>query len=168
VLPKLIEELILADISEAAKIGGWLTFAYAITQFLFAPLIGNLSDKYGRRTRDPDFAIGLWARLPVAVCGAQHWMAFCRAHHCRDYRASITTASAYIAVSTNENRAKNFGMIGAAFGLGFIIWGRVIGGLLGSFGSRVPFMRLRFCACSILFMAILFCPNRWIASTDGN
>ena len=49
VIPKLIEELIHGDISEAAKIGGWLTFAYAITQFLFSPLIGNLSDKYGRR-----------------------------------------------------------------------------------------------------------------------
>ena len=49
VIPKLIEELIHGDISEAAKIGGWLTFAYAITQFVFAPVIGNLSDKFGRR-----------------------------------------------------------------------------------------------------------------------
>jgi len=49
VIPKLIEELIHGDISEAAKVGGWLTFAYAITQFVCAPLIGNLSDKYGRR-----------------------------------------------------------------------------------------------------------------------
>ena len=49
VIPKLIKELIHGDISEAAKYGGWLTFAYAITQFLFAPLVGNLSDKFGRR-----------------------------------------------------------------------------------------------------------------------
>ena len=49
VIPGLIEELIQGDISEAAKVGGWITFAYAITQFIFAPLIGNLSDQYGRR-----------------------------------------------------------------------------------------------------------------------
>jgi Major Facilitator Superfamily. len=49
VIPGLIEELIQGDISEAAKVGGWITFAYAITQFVFAPLIGNLSDKFGRR-----------------------------------------------------------------------------------------------------------------------
>ena len=60
--------------------------------------------------------------------------------------ASITTASAYIAdISTEENRAKNFGLIGAAFGMGFII-GPVLGGLLGQFGSRVPFMRRLYCA----------------------
>lgn len=58
VIPKLIKELINGDISEAAKIGGWLTFAYSITQFLFAPLIGNLSDKYGRR---PIILISLFA-----------------------------------------------------------------------------------------------------------
>ena len=49
VIPKLIKELINGDISEAAKYGGWLIFAYAITQFVFSPLIGNLSDKFGRR-----------------------------------------------------------------------------------------------------------------------
>lgn len=58
VIPKLIKELINGDISEAAKYGGWLTFAYAITQFVFAPLIGNLSDKYGRR---PIILISLFA-----------------------------------------------------------------------------------------------------------
>ena len=49
VIPKLIEELIQGDISDAAKVGGWLTFSYALVQFIFAPIIGNLSDKYGRR-----------------------------------------------------------------------------------------------------------------------
>ena len=58
VIPKLIKELIHGDISEAAKYGGWLTFAYAITQFLFAPLVGNLSDKFGRR---PIILISLFA-----------------------------------------------------------------------------------------------------------
>jgi len=139
VIPKLIEELIQGDISEAAKIGGWLTFAYAITQFVFAPLIGNLSDKFGRR---PIILISLFAfsldYLLLAFAPTITWL-FIGRIIAGISGASITTASAYIAdVSTPENRAKNFGMIGAAFGLGFII-GPVIGGLLGQYGSRVPF-----------------------------
>ncbi len=139
VIPKLIKELINGDISEAAKYGGWLTFAYAITQFLFAPLIGNLSDKFGRR---PIILISLFAfaldYLLLAFSPTIIWL-FVGRIIAGLTGASITTASAYIAdVSTPENRAKNFGMIGAAFGLGFII-GPIIGGLLGQFGSRVPF-----------------------------
>lgn len=139
VIPKLIKELIQGDISEAAKYGGWLTFAYAITQFLFAPLIGNLSDKFGRR---PIILISLFAfsldYLLLAFAPTITWL-FIGRIIAGLTGASITTASAYIAdVSTPENRAKNFGMIGAAFGLGFII-GPVIGGLLGQYGSRVPF-----------------------------
>lgn len=139
VIPKLIQELIHGDISEASKIGGWLTFAYAITQFVFAPLVGNLSDKYGRR---PIILISLFAfsldYLLLAFAPTITWL-FIGRIIAGISGASITTASAYIAdVSTPENRAKNFGMIGAAFGLGFII-GPVIGGLLGQFGSRVPF-----------------------------
>lgn len=139
VIPKLIKELINGDISEAAKYGGWLTFAYAITQFLFAPLIGNLSDKFGRR---PIILISLFAfaldYLLLAFSPTIVWL-FVGRIIAGLTGASITTASAYIAdVSTPANRAKNFGMIGAAFGLGFII-GPIIGGLLGQFGSRVPF-----------------------------
>ncbi len=139
VIPKLIQELIHGDVSEAAKIGGWLTFAYAITQFVFAPLIGNLSDKFGRR---PIILISLFAfsldYLLLAFAPTITWL-FVGRIIAGISGASITTASAYIAdVSTPENRAKNFGMIGAAFGLGFII-GPVVGGLLGQYGSRVPF-----------------------------
>jgi MFS transporter, DHA1 family, tetracycline resistance protein len=139
VIPKLIKELIHGDISEAAKYGGWLTFAYAITQFLFAPLIGNLSDKFGRR---PVILISLFAfsmdYLLLAFAPTITWI-FIGRIIAGITGASITTASAYIAdVSTPENRSKNFGMIGAAFGLGFII-GPVIGGFLGQYGSRVPF-----------------------------
>jgi MFS transporter, DHA1 family, tetracycline resistance protein len=139
VIPKLIEELIHGDISEAAKYGGWLTFAYAITQFIFAPLVGNLSDQYGRR---PVILLSLFGfsldYLLLAFSPTITWL-FVGRIIAGITGASITTASAYIAdVSTHENRAKSFGMIGAAFGLGFII-GPVIGGLLGQFGARVPF-----------------------------
>ena len=139
VIPTLIKELINGDISEAAKYGGWLLFAYAITQFLFAPLIGNLSDKFGRR---PVILISLFGfsldYLFLAFAPSITWL-FVGRIISGITGASITTATAYIAdVSTPENRAKNFGLIGAAFGLGFII-GPVIGGFLGHYGARVPF-----------------------------
>ncbi|PVX45572.1 DHA1 family tetracycline resistance protein-like MFS transporter [Flavobacterium sp. 103] len=139
VIPKLIKELIHGDVSEAAKYGGWLTFAYAITQFMFAPLIGNLSDKFGRR---PIILISLFAfsldYILLAFAPTITWL-FIGRIIAGLTGASISTASAYIAdVSTPENRAKNFGMIGVAFGLGFII-GPVIGGVLGHYGSRIPF-----------------------------
>lgn len=139
VIPDLIKELINGDISEAAKIGGWLTFAYSITQFIFAPLIGNLSDKFGRRTIILISLFGFTLDyILLAFAPTITWL-FIGRIIAGITGASITTASAYIAdISTPENRAKNFGMIGAAFGLGFII-GPVLGGLLGQFGARVPF-----------------------------
>ncbi len=140
VIPKLLEELLQSDITEAAKIGGWLAFSYAFTQFLFAPIIGNLSDKFGRR---PVLLISLLAfglDYILLAIAPTIGLVFLGRIIAGITGASISTASAYIAdVSTPENRAKNFGMIGAAFGVGFII-GPVIGGLLGQFGPRVPFV----------------------------
>ena len=152
VIPGLIEELIQGDISEAAKVGGWITFAYAITQFVFAPLIGNLSDQYGRR---PIILISLLGftldYILLALAPSIAWL-FIGRIIAGITGASITTASAYIAdISTIENRAKNFGMIGAAFGLGFII-GPVIGGLLGQYGARVPF----YAAAALCFLNFLY------------
>lgn len=139
VIPKLLEELTGTDVSGASKIGGWLTFAYAITQFFFAPILGNLSDKYGRRPIILFSLLGFSLDyILISFAPTIQWL-FVGRILAGITGASITTASAYIAdVSTAENRAKNFGMIGAAFGLGFII-GPVLGGLLGHFGSRVPF-----------------------------
>lgn len=140
VMPGLIEELIQGDLSQASQYGGWLGFAYAITQFFFAPVVGNLSDKYGRR---PVILISLLGfaldYLLLYFAPSIFWL-FIGRFIAGITGASVTTASAYIAdVSTDEDRAKNFGLIGAAFGLGFII-GPVIGGLLGHFGPRVPFL----------------------------
>ena len=140
VFPKLIEELIHSDISTASRWGGWLAFAYAITQFLFAPVLGNLSDRYGRR---PVLLASLFGfgvdYLFLSFAPTIGWL-FVGRVIAGITGASITTAMAYIAdVSTQEDRAKNFGLVGAAFGLGFII-GPAIGGLLAGFGSRVPFL----------------------------
>ena len=140
VLPKLIEELTGGSISDASAIGGWLTATYAALQFLFSPILGGLSDRYGRR---PVLLISLFGfaldYLFLSYAPTISWLFVGRAI-AGISGASFTTASAYIAdISNDKNRAQNFGMIGAAFGLGFII-GPVIGGLLGSMGSRVPFM----------------------------
>jgi len=139
VLPKLIGDVADVSLAEAAKIGGWMAAAYAIAQFAFGPLMGNLSDRFGRRPLlllailglGLDFLAQAWApttgwlfagRILAGLCGA-----------------SWVIANAYIAdVTAPEDRGKAFGMMGAAFGLGFII-GPVIGGLLGEFGARVPF-----------------------------
>ena len=140
VMPKLIEELGHVDVSQASRIGGFLLFAFAITQFFFSPLVGNLSDRYGRR---PVLLASLFGfaidYLFLAFAPTIGWL-FLGRIVAGITGASFTTASAYIAdISTAEDRAKNFGMIGAAFGLGFII-GPAIGGLLGGFGTRVPFL----------------------------
>lgn len=152
VVPKLLEQLIDGNISQAAMYGGWLTFAYAAMQFIFAPVLGGLSDRYGRRpvllfsllgfgldyllTGFAPSIIWLFAgRLMAGVTGA-----------------SFTTASAYIAdISTPEKRAQNFGLIGAAFGVGFIL-GPALGGTLAQFGPRTPF----FVAAGLSFVNLLY------------
>ncbi|WP_312822158.1 TCR/Tet family MFS transporter [Epilithonimonas sp.] len=139
VVPKLIEELIRADISEAAKYGGWLSFAYAFIQFVFSPFVGNLSDKYGRRPIILLSLFGFSIDYIFLALAPNIWFLFIGRIIAGITGASVTTASAYIAdISTDKDRAKNFGLIGAAFGLGFII-GPVLGGVLGHYGSRVPF-----------------------------
>ncbi len=140
VMPKLIEQLLgISDISKASQYGGWLTFAYAFMQFIFAPVLGNLSDKYGRR---PVLLFSLFGfgidYIFLSFAPSIGWL-FVGRLIAGVTGASFTTASAYIAdISNAENRAQNFGMVGAAFGLGFIL-GPLIGGLLGELGARVPF-----------------------------
>ncbi len=141
VVPSLIKELIHdADLSVASQYGGWLSFAYAFMQFLFAPVLGNLSDKYGRRPVILFALLGFALNFFIQAWAPTIFWLFVGRIFSGVTGASITTASAYIAdISDDSNRSKNFGMIGAAFGLGFIL-GPVIGGLLGQFGPRVPFI----------------------------
>ncbi len=140
VMPKLIGEMIHGNLSDASRYGGWLMFSYSIMQFLFSPVLGNLSDRYGRR---PILLIALFGLgidyLFLSFAPTIGWL-FVGRIIAGMGGASFTTATAYIAdISPPEKRAQNFGMIGVAFGLGFII-GPVIGGVLGQFGSRVPFL----------------------------
>lgn len=139
VLPKLIQEIHGGTISDASRYGGLLTFAYAIMQFLFSPVIGALSDRFGRRPVLLASLLGFGLDyLLMGFAPSIAWL-FIGRLVAGLTGASFTTAGAYIAdISPPEKRAQNFGMLGAAFGIGFII-GPVIGGLLGQFGARIPF-----------------------------
>ncbi|RWR14850.1 MFS transporter [Paenirhodobacter populi] len=139
VLPRLIEEVGHIGLDDAARIGGWLFASFSLAQFLCAPLAGALSDRIGRRPLllaaigglGVDYILHavapslLWlfvGRIIAGVCGS-----------------SFVIANALIAdVTAPEQRARAFGWIGAAFGLGFVL-GPALGGLLGAFGPRVPF-----------------------------
>ncbi|MEM6662996.1 MAG: TCR/Tet family MFS transporter [Pseudomonadota bacterium] len=140
IMPDLMQELSGEDIGNAALWGGYLAFSYAIMQFLFGPTIGNLSDRYGRRpvllislfmlgvdyvvmALAPNLLILFIGRVLSGIAGATH-----------------STATAYIAdVTPKEKRAAAFGLVGAGFGVGFV-FGPAIGGVIGEFGTRAPFV----------------------------
>ena len=152
VMPELLKGLIGCTSEVAVKWGGYLTFVYAAMHFLFGPLIGNLSDRFGRRpilllslaalTVDyliMGFAQSIWVlftgRLLAGICGATY-----------------STANAYIAdLTTQEKRAQAFGMMGASFGIGFIL-GPALGGLLGAADPRTPF----FVAAGLALLNMLY------------
>lgn len=139
IIPKLLETLGNYTVSEASAVGAWMVVAFALPQFLFSPIMGGLSDRYGRRpvliiallglgvdfvfhALAPTVSLLFVGRILAGICGA-----------------SFTTASSYIAdISTPEKRAQNFGLIGVAFGVGFIL-GPIIGGIAGDWHVRAPF-----------------------------
>lgn len=139
VLPDLITGVTGESLSHAAVYAGWMAFAYAAMQFVFGPIVGNLSDRYGRR---PVLlgALGGYAIAYILMGFAPSllWLFVARII-AGIMGASFSTAYAYIAdVSSAKQRSQNFGLIGAAFGLGFI-FGPAIGGILGEYGTRLPF-----------------------------
>lgn len=143
VMPDLLQDLLggadSASIARAAAWGGWLTMSFALMQFLFSPTLGNLSDRFGRRpvllislcvmcidyivmALTPSLALLFIARIIAGLSAS-----------------TFSAANAFIAdVSPPEKRAQNFGMTGAAFGVGFIL-GPALGGIVGEFGPRMPF-----------------------------
>lgn len=139
VVPRLIQDLTGEGISNAALYGGWLMFVYSIMQFIFSPILGGLSDQYGRRPILLGSLLGFGLDYLFCAFSTNIGWLFLARIIAGIFGASFTTAGAYIAdVSAPEKRAQNFGLIGAAFGLGFIL-GPMIGGLLGQYGPHVPF-----------------------------
>lgn len=139
VAPKIISQLTGQNMSGAAWWGGWLQTAFAAMLFLFSPMIGNLSDRFGRKP--VLIASLLFLGLDYFITGIAPtiWWLFVGRILSGIAGASYTTANAYIAdVSPPEKRAANFGLTGAAFGIGFVV-GPAIGGLLGQYGVRLPF-----------------------------
>src|ERR1700751_1123090 len=127
-------------IDRAARYGGWLGFVYALMQFFCAPVLGNLSDRFGRR---PVLLAALLALgcdyLIMGFAPAIGWL-FAGRLIAGVGGGPLPPAYAYVAdITPPERRAQNFGLMGAAFGIGFIV-GPAIGGLLGSFGPRAPFI----------------------------
>jgi DHA1 family tetracycline resistance protein-like MFS transporter len=139
VLPKLIEEISGRDLAGASQLAGWLLFAYGAMQFLFGPTLGNLSDAFGRRPLLLLAVFGLAVDyLFTAFAPNMVWLFAGRiiAGLCG---ASYVIANAFLTdITLPQDRAKAFGRMGAAFGLGFII-GPAVGGLLGELGPRIPF-----------------------------
>lgn len=152
VMPELIVDVSGEPLHEAARYGGWLAFAYALMQFVFSPVVGNLSDRFGRRPiLLASLAIFSVDYLVMGFAPTVGWLFLGRIVAGMS-ASSFGIANAYIAdLFPPEKRAQNFGLIGAAFGSGFVL-GPVIGGFLGEFGPRTPF----FVTAGLAFANVLF------------
>lgn len=139
VLPQLVMDVGRVELAEATRIGGWLALTYAVAQFVLGPTVGNLGDRFGRRVvilgslacLAVDYLLMAFAdTLPLLFIGRLLAGVFGSTYGpCQAALADITPP---------EGRARMFGFVGAAFGIGFIV-GPAIGGLLGEFGPRTPF-----------------------------
>ena len=152
VLPKLVVSLAHVEVAAAARIGGYLMVAYSVMQFVFGPILGGLSDRYGRR---PILLFSLTAfGVDYFVMGFAPTLAWLFAGRivAGIAGASFNSAYAYIAdVTPPERRTQDFGLLGFAFGIGFII-GPALGGLLAAYGTRAPF----FAAAALALINVVY------------
>lgn len=139
IMPTLLMELTGAGAGAASQIGGVLLFVYAVLQFFFAPVLGNLSDRYGRRPLLL-LSLGFYGLNYFLMGFADSLVLLFVGRILTGITASTySVANALIAdVSPPEERAQNFGLLGMAFGLGFI-FGPTLGGFIGEWDSRAPF-----------------------------
>lgn len=139
VLPHLIEDFLGGSTSKAALWVGIFSFSFSLVQFFSMPVLGALSDRYGRRPVILLSCLGLGLDFVLMAIAPNLWWLFVGRILSAMTSASFSTANAYIAdITAPEERAKSYGMIGAAFGLGFIL-GPLIGGVLGDVHARAPF-----------------------------
>lgn len=152
VMPGLMMELGRVDIDTAALYSGWLGAGYAAMQFVFAPIIGNLSDRFGRRPVLLSSILAMAVDFTLMALAPNLWWLVAGRLVAGITGASFTAAYAYIAdITPPEKRAARFGMMGMAFGIGFIL-GPALGGLLAEFGNRAPF----YAAAALAFGNFLF------------
>ncbi|WOI52491.1 TCR/Tet family MFS transporter [Parvularcula sp. LCG005] len=152
VMPELIMSLTGRSEADSAALNGYLLFVYAVMQFIMSPILGALSDRFGRR---PILLLSLLAYALdylLMALAPTYALLFLGRMLSGGFAATYATANAFIAdISPPEKRAANFGLMGAAFGLGFII-GPAIGGWVGSFDPRYPFLL----ASAVVFANLLF------------
>lgn len=140
VMPDLIRETTGGTLGQAAIWGGILSTAFAAMQFLFGPVLGALSDRFGRRPVLLVSLLVMAADYMVMALAGSIWLLLAGRVVGGITAATHSTASAYMAdISEPHQKAANFGLIGAAFGVGFVL-GPVIGGLLAEWGTRAPFV----------------------------
>src|SRR5712691_795049 len=139
VLPKLVVDFLSGDTARAAEIYGIFGTVWALMQFIFSPVHGALSDRFGRRPLILISNFGLALDYVLMALAPNLWWLFVGRVISGITAASISTAYAYVAdVTPPQDRAARFGMLGVAFGAGFIL-GPAIGGLAGSVDPRLPF-----------------------------
>ncbi|NJR77489.1 TCR/Tet family MFS transporter [Sphingomonas corticis] len=159
VLPALVTELGRVDLPEATRIAGWMLAVFAIGQFVAGPVLGNLGDRYGRRPVLIAAMVGFALDyLLMAAAPSLMWLFVGRAI-AGVCGATFGPAGAVIAdVSTPERRAQAFGLLGAAFGIGFIV-GPALGGLVAGWGVRAPFVVAAALAALNALTMLLFLPE---------
>jgi len=159
VLPRLVMEIGGLDLADATRMGGWLAAVYALMQFLCGPLAGNLGDRFGRR---PVLLLSLAGlAIDYVLMGFAPTLAWLFAGRliAGVFGASFSPATAALAdITAPEERARRFGLVGAAFGIGFIV-GPAIGGVLGELGHRMPFYAAAACSALNLLFGYFFFPE---------
>lgn len=160
VMPQLIMDVTGEDLAHAAKWGGILSLVYAVMQFVMMPVVGALSDRYGRRPVLLGSLAAYSADFLMMALSPSMTLLIAARTLAGAFAATFSTANAYIAdISPPEKRAANFGMMGAAFGLGFII-GPAIGGLIGEqFGPRAPFFAVAALGATNFVYGYFFLPE---------
>ena len=152
ILPQLVKQLSGLDVGKAAGIYGLLLSGYAVVQFFVGPVVGLLSDRFGRRPVLLTALAGLGVDYLVLAFAPNLWWVVVGRLIAGAFGATVSTANAYIAdITPKEKRAAAFGLVGAAFGVGFII-GPLIGGVLGAIDIRHPF----FLAAALSFINVIF------------
>lgn len=159
VLPQLVMEIGALDLADAISVGAWIGFVMAVATFFASPLLGNLSDRFGRRRvlllslggLTIDYAL-------LTIVGTLPWLFIARALS-GVFGGSYAAAQAAIAdITRAEERARNFGFVGAAFGVGFVA-GPAIGGFLGEVGPRAPFVAAALLAAANMLYGLVIFPE---------